>query len=272
MKYESITICIAGIPVTITIDSPQLCEIINQRYNAYIISEPDNSFKMQCILEDDVHSFEGHEEIHCNQIENESFTFSRNDFRAIMTEYEAEVTLLASIYSFDAMLRITLTFIGLHRRTLFIHSAGIIHSGTAYLFPGPSGTGKTTICKYSPEQIILNDEICAVSLDESNDIFLWGTPFWGEMGTGPAILEPHILNTILFPVQDQEISTEKIEHTEALLKLLKTICNFSQYSIHTSKILALADIIVTQTVQFQLHFTKSAQLWNALSMSSDFEF
>ena len=59
-----------------------------------------------------------------------------------------------------------------------IHSAGVIHKGSGFLFVGPAGAGKTTLADLSAADHVLNDEICLIEFD-GESVLLHSTPFNG---------------------------------------------------------------------------------------------
>ena len=65
---------------------------------------------------------------------------------------------------------------------LWIHSAGVIYRDWAYIFPGLSGAGKSTICNIlakEPGVTILHDEIVALSKN-GEGFCAWSSPLRGE--------------------------------------------------------------------------------------------
>lgn len=59
-----------------------------------------------------------------------------------------------------------------------VHSAGIVHEGSGFLFVGQSGAGKSTVALLSPAGSVLNDEISLIEFRE-NSVSLRDTPFNG---------------------------------------------------------------------------------------------
>ena len=65
----------------------------------------------------------------------------------------------------------------------FLHASAVVYEGAAYLFSGPSGTGKSTHTalwrELFPQSYILNDDK-PVIWPEKGKISAWGTPFSGR--------------------------------------------------------------------------------------------
>lgn len=65
---------------------------------------------------------------------------------------------------------------------IWMHASGVLYGNQAYVFTGPSGTGKSTVCNIldgEPGFTILHDEI--VTLSQTGDGFhAWSSPLRGE--------------------------------------------------------------------------------------------
>jgi len=63
--------------------------------------------------------------------------------------------------------------------SLLLHASSLVRRGRAFVFPGVSGAGKTTIVRHSPGMPVLSDEISAVRLSpEDQPVRAYGTPFY----------------------------------------------------------------------------------------------
>ncbi len=70
-------------------------------------------------------------------------------------------------------------------RGYLLHASSVLVGDTVHLFPGPSGTGKSTAAANAPGTI-LGDEITAVTID-ADGVFVSGTPFGNRLQ--PSALE-----------------------------------------------------------------------------------
>lgn len=59
-----------------------------------------------------------------------------------------------------------------------VHSSGVIRNGEAFLFVGPSESGKSTVAELSRKYHVINDEITLFSINSGN-VYLEDTPFNG---------------------------------------------------------------------------------------------
>lgn len=69
-------------------------------------------------------------------------------------------------------------------RTLQVHASAVMHEGKAYLFLGPSGTGKSTHSRlwltYIEGCDLLNDDGPIIRVEENDEIRVYGSPWSGK--------------------------------------------------------------------------------------------
>jgi hypothetical protein len=105
---------------------------------------------------------------------------------------------------------------------LLVHSSGIIHDGSGFLFVGSSGAGKSTIAKLSKskDRVILNDEIVLVGF-KNDSVYICNTPFNGyflDKSEGKAPL------SAIFLISHGKIHRiSKISMSEAVVILMQEI-------------------------------------------------
>ena len=81
----------------------------------------------------------------------------------------------------ENFLRIVFAYHVLHRGGVLLHSAGVAHQGTAYLFSGRSNAGKTTLSRKAAAAgaFVLSDDINLV-FREGDGFLVHQVPFTGE--------------------------------------------------------------------------------------------
>lgn len=103
----------------------------------------------------------------------------------------------------------------------FLHASAVVSEGEAYLFSGPSGTGKSTHTALwrtlLPESYILNDDK-PVIWPEQERITAWGTPFSGK--TDLQVNRGVPLKGICFLKQGDENRIRPLAASEALARML----------------------------------------------------
>lgn len=103
----------------------------------------------------------------------------------------------------------------------FLHASAVVYEGAAYLFSGPSGTGKSTHTalwrKMLPQSYILNDDKPVIR-PEKDRITAWGTPFSGK--TDLQVNRGVPVQGICFLKQGRENRIRPVAEAEALALLL----------------------------------------------------
>lgn len=105
-------------------------------------------------------------------------------------------------------------------KTLLLHSSGVLHGRSGYLFTGSSGAGKSTVAALSSRDTVLNDEICLVRFQGSETI-LESTPFNGffrrkSEGSAP-------LKCVFLLCQAKNHSVRSMGRVEAVSALLPQV-------------------------------------------------
>ena len=172
--------------------------------------------------------------------------------------------ILSQPRSWQDVLRITHFHLLLERRGLLLHASGLVRGGRAYVFPGPSGAGKTTIVRHSPGMTLLSDEIVALGLAGGGaGVTALGTPFYGEWGQpGEQISTP--LQGLYFPCQARENRLVPLDPRQVVSRLLPCICTYTVRQSRLEKIFALGIELAARVPGFDLHFRPEPGLWRAI--------
>lgn len=154
---------------------------------------------------------------------------SRPDFSCSLVKGSGFCRIHRSIYSFDALLRTLFATLLSERNRMLLHAAAVVVGRRkAVVIAGVSGAGKTTAARNMGHRGILNDEICAVGYDDTGALRVWGTPFWGEMRTGPSLPAPYGVEAVCFPERGDTARAMPAQRDTALGRLLRCACSFSE--------------------------------------------
>ncbi len=182
-------------------------------------------------------------------------TLKRADFKCMFKGNCGSTSLRPSVYSFDALLRVLYSVLLTKNSGLLLHASGIALKKKGILFLGPSGSGKTTISRIAKETTtILNDEIIACKISSKGRIAIYGTPFWGEMRTGPAYSNAYALKSLYFLSKKKKTYRSEESLKSAMQKLLRCCCIFSIDEKEVEKILNTCTAILNNTPSYTLHF------------------
>lgn len=147
---------------------------------------------------------------------------------------------------------------------LLLHASGLVRGNRAYVFPGVSDAGKTTIVRHSPGMPVLSDEVVAVRLGETHEPSVaFGTPFFGDWGRpGEKIHAP--IQGLYFPVKSTENRLEPLTPRETLTRLLPCIFSYTVFPARLEKLVDFGIHLASQLPAFAFYFQPGAKMWEAL--------
>jgi hypothetical protein len=121
---------------------------------------------------------------------------------------EARFPCATQVTAVESFLRIAYSFLALEQGGLLLHSAGIRRDrdavGRGYIFPGRSGTGKSTIAGFATaREEVLSDEMVLVR-PESGGYCVYSTPFYGTGERGVRDRSAHLCAGFL-PLKDADV-------------------------------------------------------------------
>jgi hypothetical protein len=96
--------------------------------------------------------------------------------------------------TYRSMLRLFLQLspVSIQQADLFVHASAVIHNGEAFVFTGPSGAGKTTICDILSAKegfTILHDDVVILS-PGVDGFWAWSSPLHGQRPASRSISAP----------------------------------------------------------------------------------
>jgi hypothetical protein len=194
-----------------------------------------------------------------------AWTATRQDFVAEWNDRGGSLLLEPSVYAFDAFLRVFLGMQLARAGKLLLHASAVATRTGSFIFPGTSGAGKTTISRLAdPEDTVLNDEICVAGKSTAEGFQVSGTPFWGEMGSGPARPRPRELTAVYLLKQAESTRRRELAPHEAARGLLRCVCLFGDDPRHLQRALDVCLDLVVAIPVYELEFPRNATVWNAL--------
>ena len=191
--------------------------------------------------------------------------FRRGDFAATWnpTMGHGQVHQSANPYAIDSVLRIVHSLILAPAGGMLIHAASAVRDGRAFLFPGVSGAGKTTISRCAPADVaLLTDEISYVR--HSQDGFVaCGTPFAGELANaGENLAAP--LDALFFLEKGPENRIEPISSADALRRLMRNILFFAHDQHLVNEVFRSACKLIQEVHVQQLIFQPDSRVWEII--------
>jgi hypothetical protein len=163
--------------------------------------------------------------------------------------------------------RISYFFLLLERRGLLLHASGLGRQGKAFLFPGVSGAGKTTVVRNSAGLPVLSDDMVAVQLKEvDHGVVAHGTPFYGDWDRpGEEISLP--LKGFYFPCHSQENLVIPLTPGEVIKRLLPCVCTFTTNVRRSSRLFDQVVQLAERVPGFELQFRPGPDFWKVIDAS-----
>jgi hypothetical protein len=271
---------IGGIPIALSTCDDAFLDLLRRRYDGFLSASPPE-FELEFDLnrtglasDDDVRV----------RREGDEWLVQRGDFHARLNPRtgRGSVRQNANPYALDSVMRILHSLIVAERGGFLLHAASAIcrtpgasfgasFNGRAYLFPGVSGAGKTTMTRLAPADVtLLTDEISYVR-PSADGYAAFGTPFAGELAkAGENCTAP--VAALFFLEKGPENRVDELPPAEAIRRLMRNILFFAEDQDLVEKLLATACDFVARVPIRRLTFYPDARVWDLVrNFERDFE-
>jgi hypothetical protein len=163
-----------------------------------------------------------------------------------------------------SLLRLLCAVLLLPRGGFLLHASGVVHRGRAWVFCGPSESGKTTIARLGDGRPVLSDETVAIA-PGSGSYAAFATPFFGEGGPAMGQANTHArLRGLCFLHKAGEFSHRRLTAREAVERAFPQAYLPKREPALVSQLLAgLADC-ATAVPCYDLFFPPRPALWEYL--------
>jgi len=173
IAIHDVTIDIGGIPILVRTDSADFEHMIEDRYGEFVNADAPHAvmeleielMKEPGFVVRDSGLGMGEEDDLSVRREAGRWVIERGSYRA---EWDPQsnrgwVRQSANPYAIDGVLRILHSLILAREGGFLVHAASAVRNGRAFVFAGVSGTGKTTLARLAPPDVVLlTDEISYV--------------------------------------------------------------------------------------------------------------
>lgn len=258
MTFETV-VEIGGGPVLLRLRDVELQNFINNRYANYITAAPSASpYELTVEV--------GRPARLDAEWRDGRWMFKRSNFEADWSPEtrRGEVRLAGDgLDSIDSVLRILHSTMVVRDGGCLFHAASAIRNGKAFLFPGVSTAGKSTISKLAPRDVsILSDEISYLRpMGECYRAF--GTPFAGSLGKrGDNISAP--LAAIYLLAKGPENRIDPLTRKEAISAVMRNILFFANDADLMGELFETACRLVTRVPVYRLTFLPTPEVWGII--------
>jgi hypothetical protein len=162
-KELAFKLCVAGYSFKIVLNDRDMFEIIKQRYEEFSTNTREN-------VTLDFHL----------EKSKKIYYIPRKDFEKKLIKLKVNSDMMKKIfnnqvYGFNNFLASIIYYWLFRKNIITLHASGVIRNGKAFIFPGPSETGKTTIAKLSAGKIMNDNEIIIKKIGK--EYFAYASPF-----------------------------------------------------------------------------------------------
>lgn len=264
-ESSSVTITIGHITVQLICDHPKLTRDLLYRYRGYANLHVSDLDFISIIKVRDIHHVDAHDEIY---VENGKIHLrSRTREGAIDLERGAgrlSVGKNDTLEGIDYFLRVLYALLVFREGGILFHAAGISDEGIGYVFFGHSGSGKSTIARFSSGKRVLNDDL-VVLLKEKGVWTVFSTPFWNDVELNP---DPTIakLAGMYQLVKGKQVGIEKLSKGAAIAEMLSCTPVLSVDPLNIQKLIHLHSDIFGAVPVYRLTFLPDDSYWRVIRL------
>lgn len=162
----------------------------------------------------------------------------------------------------DYYLRAVFALLAYEAGGFMLHAAGVVKDGRALCFFGHSGSGKTTVSRYSPPGSVLNDDLLLL-LPEGEEWIVHGTPFTNPTQVQPANRSAP-LHGLYRLVQDRRVFVEPLDTGRGLAEIISCLPVLPADPVRSRLLMARVKNLLAKYPVKSLHFRQNLSFWDLL--------
>lgn len=263
---QEIKLEIANYPLALFIDDASSGKWIEERYKAFASEmTPEFSVHVNTSTEPVSANFMAEVTFHY-EMDGNLITFDIPGYHGKIDLSAGEANLYTSknrvVETTDYLLRVIVALIIFKKGGLLFHGAGIIRNNATYLFFGHSGSGKSTVARLSPNDIVINDDL-VVLLPQNGEWLVHATPFWNPTQVKPVpAFAP--LKGLYRLVQDKKVYLEPIAQGQALAELISNIPVIPDNPFLNTQLFNRGKELLDMIPTYRLHFLPDESFWQVV--------
>jgi hypothetical protein len=265
--WQEITIAIADTPVTISIQDQVLGAQMMARYKDFVREQqPEFKVAVQTFSIPVSPNFMAEVVFHYDANGNK-MTFDLPGFNGDIDLDSNTANLFTSnsrvIETTDYLLRVIFALLIFKKGGVLFHGAGIVRDGYTYLFFGHSGSGKSTVARFSPHDTVLNDDL-VVLMPHGDGWTVFATPFWNPTQVRPVHASAP-LKGLYRLVQDKQVFLEPLGAGHALAELISNVPVIPENRFLNMELFIRGRQLLDGVPAYRLHFLPDDSFWQVIT-------
>lgn len=163
----------------------------------------------------------------------------------------------------ENFLRSAVAWLALQENGFFLHGAGIVRNGLAFLFYGPSGAGKSTLAALSDEGQVISDDLTLL-LRRPEGLVAAGAPFRGTYREGVPLVGTFPV-AAFYRLRKDELTCVRPDGGGCFADLLGNLPFVVDQMPRHPEIIDRVRTVVGGTPLRTLHFRKDRSFWPAVA-------
>ncbi len=261
---NTIILDIAGVFLSISSSDIEVLDFLSPLYQLFLLNDAPFTFNLEIKIRKDDPSMLYREEKHPQVgYREENFFLQFQAGEMIFNFFQCSGVLVTSMtnlaFKLEYCLRILFAYFILRIGGILIHAAGISRNGKGFIFSGPSGIGKSTVSKLSPEAIILNDDLTIIKPGLDQKWAIYSTPF---ANPGQKIHNKSVpLVGIYLLEQSNEVTLEEVSPGKAVAELFANVPVVSMDSHSADQLFTIIHEIIRDVPVNKLRFIMDPSFW-----------
>lgn len=171
--------------------------------------------------------------------------------------------------SIENFLRVLYSQLVVRQDGFLLHAAGLVRGGRAYLFFGPSGAGKTTVAKLSPEATLLSDDLTLVTRSDAPGgvAGACSVPFRGLLAPRPESDTVYPVAGFFRLIQDETDHLVALRGARAIGAIVASLPFVTERPETAGEAIEVVRLAAASVPVFELHFRKSRAFWDVIEAS-----
>jgi len=269
-KIKSVKICIADFPLKISCSNIHLLNRIKSRYSSFIKKYKDPSFELKIdLLEEQMEvPIEFAIKPTVKNIIDFEIKFNSEALPKFKIDLKKKIATLVtqevSMAKIDFLIKLFYYTMFPIRDIFCIHASSLIKNNKGYIFFGPSGAGKTTICNSLKNGVVVHDDVTLIKF-EKNKFKIYPHPF-RKLKTKKnfkIIKRPVEVKGIFQIIQSKNNKLLETKKSEVMLPLMRQ--NMFRSFNHLKKQDQLINKLFKYAKIYKLEFRKKCDFWKILN-------